>query len=124
MQKPLIRHAVKQRIPTDGEAMANVTPLHSQETVEGALRNALQIADAYAELAPRPLSNGDQAQADAFASIARLIRHALDQLGKPNEAAIQAAKLFVDAAGPEHWERQARDCAAAVISKQLRGVSP
>ena len=99
--------------------MTNVTPLQ-QPPVED-LRNALTIAELWKDEVLR-LPAGEHSQ--ALYDIARLIRHALDQLGKPNEAAIQAAKLFVDAAGPEHWERQARDCAAAVISKQLRGVSP
>src|SRR4029077_5325827 len=95
---------------------------HSQETIEGALRNALTIASVWAD----PAIRGEPEINDAFASITRLLKHALAGLGEPNESAVRAAGLMFgfDLAlhNAENVRREARDAAAAVISAQLRGA--
>lgn len=50
-----------------------------------------------------------------------LIQGALEQLGEPSAAAIQAATAWVDAGNPRAL-REARDLAAAVIAAQLTGT--
>jgi len=98
--------------------MPNVTPL-IQPPVED-LRNALQIAQLWNDYGPYPNSGGKR----PFGDIARLLRHALEGLGEPNEAALQAAMPWVHDdspydAGPLAKRRAARDLAAAILNAQL-----
>ena len=101
--------------------MTDVTPL-VQPPVED-LRNALQIA--VCQCVP-PHSERERDMALAFVDVARLIQHALAQLGEPNEAAIQTAYALIfgsHEATPESL-RVARDEAAAILDAQLRGAPP
>jgi len=100
--------------------MTEVTPLHPVETVEGALRNALTIAemgrDGYLH---------DEVR-EGYQDLARLLRHTLNGLSEPNATAIQTAYALIfgsDEATPESL-RVARDEAAAILSSQLRGAPP
>lgn len=80
------------------------------------IRNALQALIAWREESLR----GD------LRDVERLLRHALEGLGEPNAAAIQAADAMlktydrntVDAASG----RSARDTAAVILNAQLRGT--
>lgn len=106
--------------------MADVLPLHSHETVVGALRNALTIADmgrdghlwenrelGYDEISP------------AFQDIARLIRHAIEGLSEPNLASIQAAEILVrEYHGSLDDQRNARDVAAGILKAAVTGEIP
>ena len=94
-----------------------MTPIQ-QPPIED-LRNALQVASLWLELPP-----GDSEHGKAFADVARLLRHALEGLGEPNEAALQAAMPWVHDdspydAGPLAKRRAARDLAAAILNAQL-----
>lgn len=94
-----------------------VTPIQ-QPPVEDLL-NALQIAQAWY----------DQTGMLPYGDIARLIRHALDQLGEPNLASIQAAATMLREAQAESQgfavnQRYARDAAAAILKAQLTGAIP
>jgi len=106
--------------------MTDVTPL-VQPPVED-LRNALQIAEAQIEVAD--IGMGPMSElVPTFESIARLLRHALAQLGEPNTAAIDAAKVVLRernalAGFADDEVRYARDCAAAILDAQLRGAPP
>ena len=98
--------------------MTNIIPMHSQETVEGAIRNALQIAQVWEQDAYR----GDR---PAFLNIARLLRHALEQLGEPNLAAVQAAEVLLrEWHGTPDEQRSARDTAAGILHAQMTGAVP
>lgn len=87
------------------------------------IRNAAQIAQSWAE--SRALSGSPYG--DAFGDVARLLKHALAQLGEPNFASIQAAATMLrDAPGPgdptDFENRYARDTAAVILNAQLRGT--
>ena len=88
-----------------------------QETVEGALRNALQIAQLYGD--PSVTVRG--ITQSALQDVARLLRHALAGLSEPNEAAISAALCWVPATVNADRRYVGRDCAAAILNAQLKG---
>jgi len=94
--------------------MTEVTPL-VQPPVED-IRNAAMIAESWALLNE---DRGERIPAETLWDIARLLRHALAQLGEPNEAAIQAARLWFPL-----LPNEARDCVAAILDAQLRGAAP
>ena len=114
--------------------MTEVTPLHPVETVEGALRNALTIAELWAvgvlvQATPQAQVEITAELTAAHRDVARLLRHALAQLGEPNTAAIDAAKVVLRernalAGFADDEVRYARDCAAAILDAQLRGAPP
>lgn len=84
------------------------------------LKNCLQIANAWAEGQP-PLT------AQAFVRIAQLIRHALEQLGEPNLASIQAAAVMLrehEGLGAHDQQRDARDVAAVILRAAVTGEIP
>jgi hypothetical protein len=98
--------------------MTNITPMHSQETAEGALRNALTIAqmgrDGYLD---------DDGQ--GYRDIARLLKHTLEQLGEPSLAAVQATEILVrEWHGTPDGQRSARDTAAGILHAQMTGAVP
>jgi hypothetical protein len=105
--------------------MTDVTPLHPVETVEGALRNALTIAemgrDGYLH---------DEVR-EGYQDMARLLRHTLNGLSEVSPAAVSEALVLIRClpayAGLEALtvtEREARDIAAAILDAQLRGAPP
>lgn len=99
------------------------------------LRNALQIAEAWGLLpsgdVEMRLDTVSPEAHDAFRSVARLIRAALDKLAEPSAGAIRAARTLLDAAHVEHYpddsvggrarDREARDLCAAILKHQLEG---
>ena|SRR6266550_1628840 len=98
--------------------MTNVTPIQ-QPPIED-LRNCLQIAQDWSRC---ELSAPDTAQ--VFASIARLIRHALEQLSEPNLAAIQATEILVrEWHGSLEEHQNARDVAAGILRAAVTGEIP
>jgi hypothetical protein len=61
----------------------------------------------------------------AFESVARLLKHALEQLGEPNLAAVQATEILVrEWHGTPDAQRSARDTAAGILWAQLTGAVP
>ena len=101
--------------------MTDVTPIQ-QPPIED-IRNATMIAESWALLNE---DRGERIPAETLRDVARLLRHALAQLGEPNEAAIQTAYALIfgsDEATPESL-RVARDEAAAILDAQLRGAPP
>lgn len=104
--------------------MTPVTPLHSQETVAGALRNALTVA-----CMGRDGLYGGDSRTDhihsAFADIVRLLRHTLEGLSEPNLAAMQAGEVLLrEWQGTPEPERQLRDTIAGIVAAQVSGVVP
>lgn len=102
--------------------MTNVQPI--QQSIVEDLRNALTIAgmgrDRY--FGVHPPSND---AIGAFGDIARLLRHALDQLGEPNLAAVQAAEILVrEYHGSLDDQRNARDVAAGILKAAVTGEIP
>ena len=103
------------------------------ETIEGCIRNALQISTAWGELG----GQGSRTER-AFDDITRLLRQALEGLGEPNEAAKDAmcdelrrmgnAVTEVVTRGaqndaPEVLDnRWVRDSTALVLNAQIRGI--
>jgi len=83
------------------------------------LRNALQIAEGFSNY------RGDSFEdREAFSDIARLIRHALSQLGEPSLEAVQAAEVMI-----REWEgsrepRNVRDVAAVILHAAVTGNVP
>src|SRR5712664_2430470 len=108
--------------------MTNVTPLHSQETVVGALRNALMIAQEWGRLDwGSAMTVPNAALKDSIASheaVARLIRHAIEGLSDPNLAAVQAAATMLREAPENPSSRYSRDTAAAVLRAAVTGEIP
>jgi len=101
--------------------MTNVTPIQ-QPAIED-LRNALMIA----ELGPDLFHHIDHEQdaGSAFGDITRLLRHALEQLGEPNLAAVQATEILVrEWHGTPDEQRSARDTAAGILHAQMTGAVP
>lgn len=105
--------------------MTNVTPI--QQSPADALRQALEIAETWTPTISHhdPEMSWRRIQYE-FEDIARLIRHALEQLGNPNVEAIRAADVMLrsydrntaDAAS----RRAAYDAAAAILNAQLTGT--
>ncbi len=102
-----------------------VTPLHPQETVLGAIQNALQVA-MFGSEGYYCGAGTDHTACAAFADIARLLKMAAGQLGEPNVNAVNAARQIVatgyhGAGADDIDKRWTRDLCAAIISAQLRG---
>ena len=77
------------------------------------------IADLWAQHA------GDRDSRGAIGDIARLLRHALEQLGEPNLAAVQATEILVrEWHGTPDAQRSARDTAAGILYAQMTGKVP
>lgn len=93
------------------------------------LLNALQIADAVAHVVAHD-PKGDKDMLQVLEGIARLIRHAMEQFGEPNLAAVQAAATMLRELGantddPTNFEnRYARDTAAAILKAAMSGEIP
>jgi|SRR6267378_8474118 len=104
--------------------MSNVTPLRSQETVVGGLKNALWIAELGRDGEFGSLPRYDEAMG-AFGDIARLLRHAIEGLSEPNLAAVQAAEILVrEYHGSLDDQRNARDVAAGILKAAVTGLVP
>lgn len=102
--------------------MPNVTPIQ-QPPVED-LRNGLMICEAW-----ESPELSDSETAVAFASVARLIRHAIEGLSEPNLASVQATAILLREArnelpGVADEPRYARDTAAAILHAAVTGVVP
>ena len=89
------------------------------------IRNAAQIAQSWAD------SNAlaDSPYGYAFASVARLLRHAMEQLGEPSFACVQATALLLREArnelpGVADEPRYARDTAAVILNAAVTGEIP
>jgi len=116
--------------------MTEVTPLHPVETVEGALRNALTIAELWAvgvlvQATPQAQVEITAELTAAHRDVARLLRHTLSGLSEVSPAAVSEALVLIRClpayAGLEALtvtEREARDIAAAILDAQLRGAPP
>jgi len=95
-----------------------VTPLRQPPAED--LRNALQIAEAWLSV---NLPHDPEARA-AFASVARLIRAALDKLAEPSPEVIAATQRTLQIwRGLESGQEaeQARDVAAVILRAALTG---
>ena len=103
--------------------MPNVTPLH--ESVQHHLGNAAQIAEFWAHFDRGAV---EHPVADAFAAIRDHLKAALEQLGEPNLAAIQATATMlgeVEGRLPVVMNhREWRDIAAVILRAQVTGNVP
>jgi len=94
-----------------------MTTLHPirQSPVED-LRNALQIAELWTGAGP---------DADAARDIARLLRHAISQLGEPSLETVQAASTLVrESDGFREDPRWIRDLCQGILDAQIKGTIP
>lgn len=105
--------------------MTNMTPIQ-QPAIED-IRNAVQIA----EIRAHERLTGAPDIRNAFAAIAVLLRHAMEQLGEPNEAAIRVTQEILHAGMGERafdllpdGHRIARDTASSILYAQMTGFSP
>lgn len=102
--------------------MPNIQPIQ-QPCLED-LKNALTIAEMGRDryFGVHPPSND---AIGAFGDIARLIRHALEQLGEPNLAAIQAGEVLLkEWQGTPDERRSLRDTIQGILTAQLSGIVP
>jgi hypothetical protein len=82
------------------------------------MRNALQIAEGWAEILKHDQHVQDEQK--AFGDVVRLIRSALEKLAEPREAAIRRAATIIRIAGHlEPDEREARDAAQVLTIAAL-----
>jgi len=101
--------------------MTTPQPIRPEQPPVEDLRNALQIVEMYGDPMVQAPSFPDHA---LFADIARLIRHALSQLGEPSLEAVQAAEVMI-----REWEgslepRNIRDVAAVILHAAVTGQVP
>src|SRR5712664_758296 len=101
--------------------MPNTQPVQPiQQPVIEDLKNAQTMA----ELCGQQLYGISQIKED-FASIARLIRHAIEGLSEPNLAAMQAGEVLLrEWSGTPEPQRQLRDTIAGILHAQLTGEIP
>lgn len=90
------------------------------------LRNALQVCAGSIAEWPHSSAEHDRARLEQeLKVVARLIRHALDQLGEPNLAAMQAGEILVrEWNGSFADQRNIRDVVAGILHAQLTGEIP
>lgn len=107
--------------------MTDTIPL-TQPPIED-LRNCLMVAELGVDLLHH--IDHEQDAASAFGDIARLIRHALEGISEPNEAAIRfTTRILLAGMGERAFtlvpdgHRVARDIAAAILHAQVTGLSP
>ena len=102
--------------------MTNVTPLVQPPRDD--IVNALYIAELGGDGQYGGNNRYDEVSS-AFQDIARLLKHALEQLGEPNLAAVQATEILVrEWHGTPDGQRSARDTAAGILHAQLTGAVP
>jgi hypothetical protein len=103
---------------TRAAAMTRPQPIRPEQPIIESLRNAVAIAQAWSE----PAVGGEPEITDAFASIFRLLKQAMIQLGEPNDAAIHAADVMLRHTVGAPDRRASRDAASAILNGQLRGT--
>lgn len=102
--------------------MPNVQPI--QQSAGEDLKNALTIAEMGA-LGYYGDSPAHREVTAAFADIARLLAHALVQLGEPSLSAMQAGEILLkEWQGTPEPQRQLRDTLAGILAAQVSGIVP